>query len=537
VTTLPAEPGAEQNIFLTACVTRDGSAWGGTDGSGVFRWRDGTLMRYGAGQGLTNLQVAVLFEDRHTNLWAGTWGGLFRFNPEIEAERSGGATSASASISGLTGGKFEPVPGPPALRGIVLALMEDRQGYLWAGTDGGLVRMHDGDARVFGERDGLTSLFIRAIEEDRDGQIWVAVGGTGLFRLAGKRFEHYATGQWPGERMIRALHADARGALWIATEGAGLVRLKDGRFTQYTAEDGLPNERLQAVSEDDAGNLWFGSDNGIFGCPRQTLEQYEHGRSPRLSCWLLSRADGLANKVCTGAGQPTAARAPDGRLWFPNGNALATFNPAHVMRKVEVLTPAIEEAFTDGVRQTPNPDGGLRVMSGVRRLELWFTSPNTTSPERLRFRIWMKGLEANWVDMGDTRFMSYSHLPPGQYEFRVAASGNEGDWIEAARALKIEVVPRFYERRSLQIAGGLALLAAVAGTVWRIERSRSRRRLERIELQRAMDQERQRIACDIHDDLGSGLTEIIMLSDRLRANLSNTAAAEKQIENISSRIR
>ena len=265
VTSLPVEPGTESNPFLTICVTRDGSLWGGTDGSGVLRWRNGTVTRYGAGQGLTNLQVAVLFEDRHTNLWAGTWGGLFRFNGE----------------------RFEPVPGPPTLRGIVLALTEDRQGNLWAGTDSGLVRMHDGDARVFGKPEGLSSLFIRAVEEDRAGQIWVAVVGNGLFRLAGERFEHYAAGQWPGEKIIRALHADAGGALWIATEGAGLVRLKDGHFTQYTGEDGLPDDRLQTVLEDDAGNLWFGSDNGIFGCPRQTLEQYEHGRSPRLSLLVV----------------------------------------------------------------------------------------------------------------------------------------------------------------------------------------------------------------------------------------------------------
>jgi signal transduction histidine kinase len=103
--------------------------------------------------------------------------------------------------------------------------------------------------------------------------------------------------------------------------------------------------------------------------------------------------------------------------------------------------------------------------------------------------------------------------------------------------LKIDVILPFWEHRSVQAGSVLLLLATVAGTAWRMERARSRRRLDRLELQRAMAEERQRIARDIHDDLGSGLTEIIMEGDHLREDFPQTPASEERIRTIAARAR
>jgi signal transduction histidine kinase len=103
--------------------------------------------------------------------------------------------------------------------------------------------------------------------------------------------------------------------------------------------------------------------------------------------------------------------------------------------------------------------------------------------------------------------------------------------------LQLEILPRLWERLSFQLAAGLALLAGVTGTVWALERGRSRRRLERLEMQRTLDAERQRIARDIHDDLGSGLTEIILLSDTLDEAIQPTPADQKMAGEIAARAR
>jgi ligand-binding sensor domain-containing protein/signal transduction histidine kinase len=513
VMSVPLPDVASQHAVLTVCASQDGNIWCGTDGAGIFRWHGGQMTQYGAESGLPSLHVAALLEDHQTNLWAGTDNGLFR----------------------RVGTKFEPVPGPAPLRGPILALLEDRQGNLWTGGPEGLVRLGATGATVFRAAPGLFGGAIRALAQDPQGRIWVGPNA-GLYWLDGEEFKHCPVPQVPRLQGIFALHCDREGALWIGTDLAGLLRLQGGRFDQWiSVRDGLPSNHLTAILEDDDGDLWFGSENGVFGCSKAALDAYQPGTSPLLQPRRLTVADGLAHKVCSGVGQPSACKSADGRLWFPDGPALAVFSPATIPRTSRVWSPLIDGAAVDGASVNLLPSG-LRVPAGARRLELQFTSPNLLTPERLRFRFRLEGLDHAWVDAGPRREASYYRLPPGQYEFKVMVSGPEGIWQEG-RGLPLQVLPYLWQRRSFQWAGGLALLVGVAGAAWGLERSRSRRRLDRLNFQRTLDAERQRIARDIHDDLGSGLTEIILMSDSLDGALPPTPGDQKLIAEISARAR
>jgi signal transduction histidine kinase/ligand-binding sensor domain-containing protein len=516
VQALSPPPEASRDLFWTVCARSDGSIWGGTEHSGAWRWEAGAAECYGPAAGLRG-QVSVLLEDRQTNLLAGTSAGLLR----------------------LAGERFEDVAGPAELRRPVSALLATSGGSLWVGTDAGLVRLSEGKSMVFTTRQGVPTAAIRAIEEDRDGRLWLAIPGRGLYRQEGDQFARYPADPWRAGATVRALHADADGGLWIGTYGNWLFRLKDGQFTEYSNEDGVPNHRFLAILEDRQGNLWFSSDYGVFGCPRRILEQYRRGQSRRLNWWRPSREEGVPNSVCSGLGQPAATIAPDGRLWFPDGNALMAFDPASLSRSYRLWPPVIEETVVDGVVRLADKDGNLQVKSGFRRLTAHYTSPDTDSPERPWFWVWMTDWDQTWVEVGRTRSANYSRLPPGKHELKVAVSDPSGRWLEAGRSLKLEVVPQFWERGWVRAGGALALLAAAAGAVWSVERARSRRRLERVQTQRLMDQERQRIARDIHDDLGSGLAEIIMVSDHLRQDLEVPPgpASRSRVQNIADRAR
>jgi len=108
VTTVDLPPEAEQNFITASGAGSDGSVWIGTDGAGVFRYRAGKWTRFSADQGLRNSHIGCVFEDRHGRLWVGTWGGLHEFRDD----------------------RFEPTPGPEALRQVVLALCDDLHGNL-----------------------------------------------------------------------------------------------------------------------------------------------------------------------------------------------------------------------------------------------------------------------------------------------------------------------------------------------------------------------------------------------------------------------
>jgi ligand-binding sensor domain-containing protein/signal transduction histidine kinase len=515
VSTIHLPASGEKNVLLNACVRRDGSAWVGTDGAGLFRYQNGEFTRYSEEQGLADSHIGVILEDSHTNLWVGTWSGLFRLN----------------------GNRFEPVGGPPALREVVLALCEDHDGELWVGTGAGVVRMGPQGDEFFGRDKGVDHFYIRGIEEDAQGRIWLAIMDKGLYLLKDGQFARYGKAEWSGQSRIRALHADSAGALWIATFGSGLVRLKNGHFTQWSASDGLPSDMLVSITEDNSSNLWFSSENGIFGCPKSRLEDYRAGTTPRLLFWHLSVVEGLETKKCSGAGQPAVGHSSDGRLWIPDWRALAVFDPAEARRAWSLWPVQIEETLVDGKIQPTIPGNMLSIESSARSYEFHYTSPNLQTPRRVRFRYKLKGADPGWIEADQRRTAYYGHLPPGEYEFQVMAGGPAGVWQESARGLRLTVVPQFWERGTVRVAGAVSLLGAVAATVWSLERGRSRRRLQRAEAQEAMERERQRIARDLHDDLGSDLTEIMLLgeaaqasnsTERVRANASAIASRSRQ---------
>jgi signal transduction histidine kinase/ligand-binding sensor domain-containing protein len=516
VVALEPPPGIPSTCFWTVCSSHDGAIWGGTDGNGIFRWKDGLTTHFQSEQGLPDEHVNAILEDRESKIWAGTMSGLFRLN----------------------GARFEPMNGVDALRLPVFSLKEDRAGHIWAGTHNGLVQIGHGMTNVFGQEQGIPLGDINAIEEDDRGRIWVSIPPYhdrrgpdpvypyGLFVQSGKHFEHVGAGQWAGEFNIRSLYADADGNLWIGTIGTGFYRLRDGKFTEFSLDDGVPHNRIQAIIADDARNLWFCSESGIFGCPIEQLESYTRGPNARLNWWQIQHSDGLPSRLATGNGQPSAARGADGRLWLANANAIAGFNPKALRENARLQPPIIEEVLVNGVTQPLAGNSRLRITGDMRRVEICYTSPNTTTPDLPTFWTRLKAFDPNWVRGGIARVASYN-LQPGDYEFAVAVTGPDGSILETASPLEIEVVPQFLERLSVRLMAGFLFMAGITLGVWRWERARSEQRLRQLEIQRALDQVRQRIARDIHDDLGSGLTEITLLSDNLTSD-GNDAQANIQ---------
>lgn len=157
--------------------------------------------------------------------------------------------------------------------------------------------------------------------------------------------------------------------------------------------------------------------------------------------------------------------------------------------------------------------GGLRVKSGARQFEFRYTAPNLAGDGKLRFRYRLEGSDPSWEDAGEQRVAHYNHLTPGHYEFRVMAGGADGVWRESAQGLKLEIVPRLWERRSVQVAGAVLALLGVAAGVLLWERARTRRKLLVLQTQQALEQERRRLAQDLHDDIGASVAKLMMLGE------------------------
>jgi signal transduction histidine kinase len=154
------------------------------------------------------------------------------------------------------------------------------------------------------------------------------------------------------------------------------------------------------------------------------------------------------------------------------------------------------------------------------------------APEQVRFRYHVVGLDEPPVEAVTARTVRFSYLPPGKYEFRVTACIEGGAWNEAGASLAFEVLPRYWQTWWFMLVGICVLLGASAGTArWVITR-RLRRRMAVLEQQHALEAERSRIAQDLHDDLGTSLTEINFLSARAASPSSSQMEVKGSLESI-----
>ena len=129
----------------------------------------------------------------------------------------------------------------------------------------------------------------------------------------------------------------------------------------------------------------------------------------------------------------------------------------------------------------------------------------------------MDGLDAGWIDAGAERTAAYNNVAPGRYRFELTAHNGDGVWTEPCESLELVVEPHLWQRWWFVGMASVVGAAGLAGAGRYFEKRRMRARMRRLELERAMERERARIAQDLHDDLGSSLTEIGFLSTLARS--------------------
>jgi signal transduction histidine kinase len=176
--------------------------------------------------------------------------------------------------------------------------------------------------------------------------------------------------------------------------------------------------------------------------------------------------------------------------------------------------------------------GPLRIPPDHRKLEFEFAALTFTSPENVQFRYRLAGFDDGWVDAGLLHDSTYPRLPAGRYEFHVVACNTAGEWNETDAALRLEVAPFVWETWWFRSGVALVALLFAGGSVFLVARRRYRRKLSRLEARRALEQERARIAKDIHDDLGASLTRITLLSQPSRGGPDDGETAIASLEEI-----
>src|SRR5579872_3010721 len=146
----------------------------------------------------------------------------------------------------------------------VQVVLQTQDGYLWMGTQEGLVRFNGAEFKLFHKAsvDAIKHNDIRALHEDRQGNLWIGTFGGGLVRYRDGQFRAYTRQEGLSDNFVNAILQDKKGNLWIATNG-GINRFDRDRFTHIGLPDELPGPSVNAMAEDQNGNIWLATNNGL----------------------------------------------------------------------------------------------------------------------------------------------------------------------------------------------------------------------------------------------------------------------------------
>jgi ligand-binding sensor domain-containing protein/signal transduction histidine kinase len=438
-------------------------------------------------------QNAIILVDRDGGWWFGTTHGLYRFrdvdHPDELATRDPEVVDLHSA-------------GLPA--DAVTALFEDSAGNVWIGVQAaaalGRREAATGLLDLVDTADGLPAAAVTSIAEDREGNLWFGSRG-GLGRRREGKFETFTSGQGlAAPPVVFDLHADARGRLWISTVDEGIYRVDEPWverpvFEHYTTADGLANRYGRDVVDDRFGQIWVGTNAGI-----NRLDP----ASGRVG--YFDTNFGLSNNEIR-----SALRDRDGTLWFTSRRGVSRVEP----RPPSYEDPPPPRVLVTGVRvagkvQPVSVLGqarvtDLRIAAGDNRVEIDFGSIAFDLGGEPRYQYKLEGADRDWTVPTALRSVHFARLAPGGYRFAVRAVDTNGAVSEIPAIVEFRVLRPLWQQGWF-VSAVAALLVACG---YLIHRYRLGRMLE-------LERVRMRIATDLHDDLGSNLSRIAILSEVLQ---------------------
>ncbi len=520
VATISTKQGLSADAAYSALQARDGSVWLGTP-NGLTRWKDGRPTIYRAGAGLPDTHIGTVFED------------------------SGGRilVSSLAGIAAFDGRRF--VPLPPLFSRVVYNIVESRPGELWINDHNrGLMHLI-GDELVqtipwsaLGRDDHANAL----VADGKRNGLWVGFyTGDVAFLRNGAIRASFRTADGLGAGRVSHLRLDQDGALWAATAG-GLSRIRDDRVATLTTANGLPCDAVHWTIPDAERSLWLFMACGLVRISPAELAAWSADPRHSIKGTVFDSADGVKIQSTAIGFNPPAALLRDGRLWFASTSGIGVVDPGHL--PLNTLPPAvhIEQIMADrtAIDTARTASGTVRLPPRVRDLQIDYTATSLAAPERMQFRYVLEGHDHEWQDVGTRRQAFYTDLRPGAYRFRVIAANNSGVWNDAGASVQFTIAPVYYQTRWF-----LALsLGTVLGLIWSAHRIRLRiveRHQQQISalnerLMKAQEQERIRIAGELHDGVMQQMLAMTMMLGTAKRRIADDSEARPTLEKISDKL-
>ncbi|MEM6724017.1 MAG: two-component regulator propeller domain-containing protein [Bacteroidota bacterium] len=524
----------------------DSLLWVGTkDGLNLYHRKNHRFKVFNSGIGpakaLRSNYLLCLFKDSQGRRWMGTRrDGFYQIIGEVDNYQ-------------IT--RIQP-KNVPELSASVHCIIEAQDGTLWIGTGGEGLWQYDPEANTMvqypynPDGTGPSHTYVFTILEDSQQNLWLgtATGGLNLFDRKAERFQYFRhqadRDSSLSDNLILHLYEDQSNHLWIATSH-GLNKLippiqpdlfhkldpQDPLFKNFGKPDGLPNEVIYGMVEDPSNRLWLSTNRGL-------AVFHSIGDSSVIN---YDVSHGLQNNEFN---QNGFLKDSNGIFFFGGVNGFNIFHPDSIQgnpfppttvltdfslynRKVATGTTNAVEGFE--LDQAIHAQDAIKLKWKHDVITIDYAGLSFQSPEKNQYRYRLLGFKDEWVEAGNRTAVTYTNLDPGAYTFEVLAANNSGVWSSSPTQLQVHVgAPPWATWYAYFLYGLVAVGLFFALLRYRTQQATRALQVQN-EIEKARTQEREqfrkRSSRDFHDEAGTKITRIALVTELLKNQIDPNSEA------------
>lgn len=555
--------------FITERIS-DKSIWLGHTGGGIDKITEDKIENFSTEKGLLSDYVSSIKFGETGNIYVGTEFGLsilipkkIKFKPVLDEDFSNAAINGVAedfnkNLWVATAGdgiyinqnsKWKQLPSTKNIGALTILPITPEKTIIGTAGDGIYLIENDEVIKRINSENGLLGDEVTCLAQDIYDNVWVGTFyGISIFDTNLQKLQSFTEESGlPGQECLQMI-SDKKGNVWVGTLSDGILKFKEDRFvTQIDTSDGLVNNRIfglyenikgeivattidfgfhfienekvtaipgipdtfVGINQDKFGDYWFTSNGYIVKLEEKDLELYFGGEITRPLYKKYTTEDGLPQTRFSYGNSSVSEISSTGEIFFAAKKGIIAVDPEEAVLNAEYFFPYIDYLKINGESVPVDKTSDLRFDASATKFEISYSALNLNAPEKTEFFIQLEGVDDDWVSMKDRKIVYYDFLPEGDYTFRVAALAQDGEWSPNRASLSFSILPPFYKTWWFMSLGLLGFIAVGAGGV-QIRSNIKLRALNReLETQQKIQKERERISRELHDNVGSQITNLI----------------------------
>lgn len=492
-----------------------------TSSEGLFEIQNYKLIKSELGNDIRVNVISHLYKDSEGNFWFSTENGVFK--------KSGNRVKHFTENDGLS-------------HNFIYQISVDRNNTAWIATQRGLVYIKNNQVYDFKNRlekswfysDDLARQFlisqsIRRVIVDDKNSVWVGPWDGGLFQIKESSVTRFTQIDGLMDLNIRGVQIDSQKNIWVSTRYGGAFKYDGQSFINYNTKNGLRSNWVFSVETDTNQNSWFCTANGLTKLDRNNSITYD-------------ASDGIISA------EIISSAKFDGKLWFISNSQIfstepeelnKSFNPPVVFFKqvklIDGELPSVVSAppinpmdLNSILNQSPSTSEVTILEHYQNSLIFDFAGIGFRDEKKIRYDFILEGFDKVWTTNTQRNYLTYTHLPPGKYSFKVYAINKEGLKSVSPAVFNFEILTPFWQRWWFIALSILFFVLVVSLANYLIYQYKIRQALK-------LEKLRTKISTDLHDEIGTSLSSIAIFAGLIKRDSGSIKKSDllERIENTS----